>query len=98
MEHGPKCLQTKLSDQIEYLGIYLDRYLNCHSQSELIIRKQLVCFQMFQNWKLSIMAVKFVFLPISEFIKDEIEKLQKKALQFISVSDLGESSSPLFKE
>ena len=38
------------------------------------------------------------FLSNSEFIKDKIEKLQKKALRFMSFSDLREPSSPLFKE
>ena len=38
------------------------------------------------------------FLSNSEFIKDKIEKLQKKALQLMSFSDLHEPYSPLFKE
>ena len=35
---------------------------------------------------------------IWKFIKDKLEKLQKKTLQIMSFSDLREPSSPLFKE
>ena len=38
------------------------------------------------------------FLSKSEFIKDRIEKLQKRALRFMSFADLSEPSSPLLKE
>ena len=38
------------------------------------------------------------FLSSSKFIKDKLEKLQKKALRIMSFSDLREPSSPLFKE
>ena len=31
--------KLKLSDQIKYLGIYLDKYLNGHYQSKLVIQK-----------------------------------------------------------
>ena len=33
-----------------------------------------------------------------EFIKDKIQKLQKKALRIMSFSELHESSSPLFEK
>ena len=36
------------------------------------------------------------FQSNSEFIKDKIQKLQKKALQIMSFSELHESLSPLF--
>ena len=35
----PKGGVLKLSDQIKYLGIYLDKYLNGHYQSKLVIQK-----------------------------------------------------------
>ena len=38
------------------------------------------------------------FQSNSEFIKDKIQKLQKKALRMMSFSELHESSSPLFKK
>ena len=38
------------------------------------------------------------FLSSSKFIRDKLEKLQKKALRIMSFSDLREKSSPLFKE
>ena len=38
------------------------------------------------------------FLSSSKFIKDKIEKLQKKALRIMSFSDLRDPSSPLSKK
>ena len=108
--------KLKLSDQIKYLGIYLDKYLNGHYQSKLVIQKLARAIGMLSKVrhyapKSEIKNIyhaifeshlrygcQIWFLSNSEFIKDKIEKLQKKALRFMSFSDLREPSSPLFKE
>ena len=41
---------------------------------------------------------QILFLSSTQFIREKVEKLQKKALRIMSFSDFKEPSSPLFKE
>ena len=105
-----------LSDQIKYLGIFLDRFLNCHYQSNLLMQKLARAIGMLSKVRYYVQDIELKniyhaifeshirygcmiwFQSNSEFIKDKIQKLQKKALRMMSFSELHESSSPLFKK
>ena len=52
---------------------------------------------MLKNLSLKIFITLYLNYSSSKFIKDKLEKLQKKAIQIMSFSDLQEASSPLFK-
>ena len=105
-----------LSDQIKYLGLYLDKHLNGHYQSKLVMQKLARAIGMLSKVRHYVNKAELKniyhaifeshlrygcqiwFLSSTQFIREKIEKLQKKALRIMSFSDFKEPSSPLFKE
>ena len=103
-------------DEIKYLGIYLDKHLNGHYQSKLVMQKLARALGMLSKVRhyVAKTELKNIYHAIFEshlrygcqiwyqsntqFIKDKIAKLQKKALRIISFADFREPSSPLFKK
>ena len=105
-----------LSDQIKYLGLYLDKHLTGHYQSKLVMQKLARALGMLSKVRHYVNKAELKniyhaifeshlrygcqiwFLSSTQFIREKVEKLQKKALRIMSFSDFKEPSSPLFKE
>ena len=65
------------SDQIKYLGIYLDKYLDGHYQTKLVIQKlaiSLVCYQM--------LVITFQTLILRTFIVQYLSHISDMIVRF----------------